>query len=314
MPFPCPFPPQIRTVGIFAPSGVPDPQRLERGLARLRDWGLRIVHPGRDDPRERFLAGSDALRLRRLHELLANPEVDLLLAARGGYGCARLLDGIDWGLLLARDLPVVGYSDLTALHAAAFARGHRRSVFGPMVAGDFGRRPRRRPRRAFPLGRLRLPAPGPGRSPPRPGTTSPACGRARPPARCCPRTSPSWASASSAPPTSPTWPAPSSSSRTSTRPPTASTAASTSSSSRARWPGSRGLVFGQFSETEDAEWLPDVLADFAARVPGPVAAGLGFGHAFPSCSLPVGPPFSLAAAEGAAVLRSAWTSHDGADA
>ncbi|MDX9979695.1 MAG: hypothetical protein RBU25_06545, partial [Lentisphaeria bacterium] len=47
------------------------------------------------------------------------------------------------------------------------------------------------------------------------------------------------------------------------------------------------------SRTEDEHWLPAVLADFAARLAGPVATGLAFGHAFPSCSLPVGAPARL---------------------
>ncbi|NCB17874.1 MAG: LD-carboxypeptidase, partial [Synergistales bacterium] len=125
----------------FAPAGVPDPARLARGMDRLRSWGLELVYPGVGDPRERFLAGTDALRARRLHELLTDPRIDALLAVRGGYGCARLLDQIDWNLLRQRDVPLIGYSDLTALHVAAYGHGYRRGVFGPMVASDLGREP-----------------------------------------------------------------------------------------------------------------------------------------------------------------------------
>ncbi len=49
-----------------------------------------------------------------------------------------------------------------------------------------------------------------------------------------------------------------------------------------------GLVTAQFSQCDDAEYLPEVFADFAGCVNGPVASGLPFGHAFPSLSLPVG--------------------------
>jgi muramoyltetrapeptide carboxypeptidase len=295
MTLPCPFPPEIRTIGVFAPAGVPAPERLERGLARLRDWGLEVVYPGHDDPRERFLAGPDALRLQRLHELLADPKVDLLLAARGGYGCARLLDGLDWDLFVARDLPLVGYSDLTALHAAAFGHGYRRGVFGPMVAGDLGR----------------IPADGEGVT----ALTGvydslrmALCGQ--------PQTFSGLTCLRPGQDTGPLVPANLSvlASLAGTRhfPDFAGTILVLEDIGEAAYRVDRylhqldqagvlgklaGLVFAQFSETEDAEWLPGVLADFATRMPGPVASGLEFGHAFPSFSLPVGARFSLSVDE-----------------
>jgi len=302
MVFPCPFPPEIRTVGVFAPAGVPEPERLGRGLARLRDWGLDVVYPGHADQRERFLAGLDALRLQRLHELLANPGVDLLLAARGGYGCARLLDGLDWDLFVERNLPLVGYSDLTALHAAAFGHGYRRGVFGPMVTGDLGRLPadeegataltrvydslqvalRGQPQTFNDLTCLR---PGRAAGPLVPANLSVLASLAG----------------------------------TRHLPDLTGTILVLEDINEAAYCLDRylhqldqvgslgklaGLVFAQFSETEDAEWLPGVLADFAARVPGPVATGLEFGHAFPSCSLPVGAPFQLAVDESRGCLQT----------
>jgi muramoyltetrapeptide carboxypeptidase len=295
MRFASPFPSDVRTIGVFAPAGVPDPERLERGLERLQQWGLQIVFPGRDDPRDRFFAGSDALRLQRLHELLADPTVDVLLAARGGYGCARLLDGIDWDLFLSRNLPLIGYSDLTALHVAAFAHGYRRGIFGPMVAGDFARVPADAVEEAELAGVYSLL-----------GAT--LCGQQRTHGKLrCLRSGE--ASGALVP---------------------ANLAVLASLAGTRHFPdltgailvledineaayridrclhqlsqsglldGLAGLVFAQFSQTEDAEWLPEVLGDFAERIDGPVASGLEFGHAFPSACLPVGTAARLEAAQ-----------------
>jgi muramoyltetrapeptide carboxypeptidase len=63
-----------------------------------------------------------------------------------------------------------------------------------------------------------------------------------------------------------------------------------------------GLVYGQFTEGDDAQWLPAVFADFARQIRGPVVAGLEFGHGFPSLSLPVGRLARLEASAGGARL------------
>ena len=50
--------------------------------------------------------------------MIRNPDVRAIYCLRGGYGCVHLLDRIDWAALKERKLPVIGYSDITALHAA----------------------------------------------------------------------------------------------------------------------------------------------------------------------------------------------------
>jgi muramoyltetrapeptide carboxypeptidase len=290
-----PFPSNIRTVGIFAPAGIPDPGKLAAGLERLHGWGIKTVFPGREDPPERFLAAPDAIRLQRLHELLADPCVDALLAARGGYGCARLLDGIDWPVFLQRNLPLIGYSDLTALQAAAYAHGYRRGIFGPMLTGDFACGETDLLGGVFASLRAVLtgqPQTFPDLACPRPGS---AVGSLFPANLAV------LASLVGTP----------------HLPSLAGTILVLEDVGEAAYRidrylhqldragalrGVAGLVFGQFTRTEDEHWLPAVLADFAARIDGPVATGLAFGHAFPSCCLPLGVPARLEATPTGACL------------
>jgi len=77
--------------------------------AASSQWGLQVVTAGLDSAPVRYLAAADERRAEAIHALLRNPQVDLLLAARGGFGCARLFDRLDWGLLRRRRIPVVGY-------------------------------------------------------------------------------------------------------------------------------------------------------------------------------------------------------------
>ncbi len=103
------------TLGIAAPAGPVDPERLARGVARLREQGFRVRQRGDLTARRGYLAGDDARRAAELHELWSDPAVDGIVCARGGYGCARILSHLDAGLVRAARKPLVGYSDVTSL-------------------------------------------------------------------------------------------------------------------------------------------------------------------------------------------------------
>ena len=102
-------------IGIAAPAGPVDREKLEHGEALLRRAGFETVR--RDDllSREGYLAGDDRRRAGELMELVRDPTVDAILCARGGYGCDRILDALDADAVRAARKPLIGYSDITAL-------------------------------------------------------------------------------------------------------------------------------------------------------------------------------------------------------
>jgi muramoyltetrapeptide carboxypeptidase len=121
-------------VAVIAPSSTFPLRDFERGLAWLRER-YTVHDDARWHVREGFLAGDDDTRAAAMLDALRDPEVRCLYAARGGYGCTRLLEGHGDALAAAlrRDpKPLVGYSDVTALHAL-WARVGVRSVHGAMV-------------------------------------------------------------------------------------------------------------------------------------------------------------------------------------
>jgi muramoyltetrapeptide carboxypeptidase len=125
-------------VRVIAPAGPVPEQALAAGMAVLAEWGLRVTlgkHVLEVDPRLPYLAGTDTGRAQDLRAAWCDPDVDAVLCARGGYGCLRILDLLDWAqLAAARPKPLVGFSDVTALHHAFAARLGVSTVFGPMVA------------------------------------------------------------------------------------------------------------------------------------------------------------------------------------
>ena len=122
-------------IALIAPAG---PAELDLDLAtqwmHARGYQLR-VYPGVWQ-REGYLAGSDAERLRDLHDAFADDSIDAIFCLRGGYGSPRLLDGIDFELLRRHSKPFVGYSDITALHLAINRYAGFVTFHGPMLNAD----------------------------------------------------------------------------------------------------------------------------------------------------------------------------------
>jgi muramoyltetrapeptide carboxypeptidase len=68
---------------------------------------------------------SDVADAERLHDLqwaLDDPAIDAVWCVRGGYGMTRIVDRVSFAAFAERPKPVIGYSDVTALHAAVAAQ------------------------------------------------------------------------------------------------------------------------------------------------------------------------------------------------
>jgi muramoyltetrapeptide carboxypeptidase len=125
------------TVGIVAPAGfLPDPSVVDRAAHFFAQHGWRVIAGESVFAREQRFAGPDALRLAELQRFTTDRSIDLVLAARGGYGMNRLLERLDFASIRAHRRPIVGYSDFTAFALALAARGGV-SFAGPSSL-DFG--------------------------------------------------------------------------------------------------------------------------------------------------------------------------------
>jgi len=125
-------------VRVVAPAG-PFPEDLLRaGVAELAGWGLHVTlgdHVLDRHPTLGYLAGTDADRADDLRQAWCDPDVDAVFCARGGYGCLRLLDHLDWDTLAAAaPKPLIGSSDTTVLLHTFATRLAAPTVFGPMIA------------------------------------------------------------------------------------------------------------------------------------------------------------------------------------
>lgn len=137
-----PLPPPLApgdAVGVWAPASAPRWEEVERGVEVLRSAGFVVKLSANVQTKTGYLAGSDDERLLGLFQLL-DAGCRALWAVRGGYGVMRLLPSVPWELLSRWGGFVIGYSDLTAFHAAALSRLPYATVHAPMII-SLGRSP-----------------------------------------------------------------------------------------------------------------------------------------------------------------------------
>jgi muramoyltetrapeptide carboxypeptidase len=118
-------------VQVVAASSPFERERFDLGLAQI-EARYRVRLADNLFARTGFLAGDDAARLSALERALDDEQARAIVAARGGYGATRLLPKLDVARIRRARKWLVGFSDVTALHAL-WARAEVCSIHGPMV-------------------------------------------------------------------------------------------------------------------------------------------------------------------------------------
>ena len=132
--------PKGGTIGICSPAGPSKPGSIAIAADALRARGYEVViAPNAEAIHGDFpyLAGDIDARVSDLNGLLQDPNIDAIVAARGGYGSAQLLPYVDYTSILRDPKPLVGYSDITSLNLGILAQTGIVSFSGIMcTAGD----------------------------------------------------------------------------------------------------------------------------------------------------------------------------------
>jgi muramoyltetrapeptide carboxypeptidase len=127
------------TIGVVAPAAAIERDYLERGVATLSAMGYRVRVSSHALDRDGILAGTDPIRAAELQAFFADPSIKAIFAARGGYGCGRLLPRLDFARIAHTPKIFLGYSDETFLLNALLKQSKIPTFHGPMVAMDLAR-------------------------------------------------------------------------------------------------------------------------------------------------------------------------------
>src|SRR3990172_9374572 len=124
------------TIGVPAPAtSYHNRSEILRGVEWWEAKGYRVKLSQGIYARDDWVAGDPELRARDLMAMFADPEVDVVQCARGGYGSAQLVPQLDFDVVAANPKPFVGYSDITALHVALRRRAGLATFYGPGLHG-----------------------------------------------------------------------------------------------------------------------------------------------------------------------------------
>ncbi len=120
------------TIGLIAPGYAIHPTILEEAKKTLRSMGFKPYHTNRVLGNYGYLSNTDEERAKDLNEMFANPKIDGILCARGGYGCTRIMQMIDYESIRKNPKTFIGFSDITALLNGIHQRTGLVTFHGPV--------------------------------------------------------------------------------------------------------------------------------------------------------------------------------------
>ena len=120
------------TIGLVAPGYAIKEEVLEHAKEVLISMGFVPYHTDRILWNHGYFSNTDAERAADVNEMFANPNIDGILCARGGYGCTRIMDILDYEMIKQHPKVLVGFSDITALLNGIYNRTGLVTFHGPV--------------------------------------------------------------------------------------------------------------------------------------------------------------------------------------
>lgn len=103
-------------IAIVAPAKAIEAMHVEYAKSLFESRGYRVQVGVNCLGNHHYFSGTDIERASDLQNALDNPEVKAIICARGGYGCVRILDHLQWAGFIREPKWLVGFSDVTVLH------------------------------------------------------------------------------------------------------------------------------------------------------------------------------------------------------
>ncbi len=103
-------------IGITCPAGYLTIDDAQPAINKLKEWGFAVKLGTTVGTRSNSFANTDANRLLDLQTMLDDTTVKAILCGRGGYGCNRIIDQVNFTNFVKKPKWIIGFSDITLLH------------------------------------------------------------------------------------------------------------------------------------------------------------------------------------------------------
>jgi muramoyltetrapeptide carboxypeptidase len=124
------------TIAVVAPASSAKAERIRRGCENLTQLDYRVIEQTKQPKPEGYFSAPLKSRLAELQDALTRPDVRGVFTTRGGYGSAEILEGLKTARM-KRPRIFCGFSDLTSLHIFLWQKLRWVTFYGPLVAGGF---------------------------------------------------------------------------------------------------------------------------------------------------------------------------------
>jgi len=122
-------------IGIVCPAGYMNIEKAQTCIDTLQQWGYGVrLGKTLGSDSQNYFSGTDEERLADFQQMLDDDEIKAILCARGGYGVGRIIDSIDFKKFKKNPKWIIGYSDITILHAHVFSNYDIASLHSPMAS------------------------------------------------------------------------------------------------------------------------------------------------------------------------------------
>lgn len=129
------IPPYLKpgdTIGITCPAGYMTQEETQPAFQVLKSWGFKLRIGKTVGMRDFSFGGTDTQRLDDLQQMLDDPSVQAIMCARGGYGCVRIIDQLDFRKFAENPKWIIGFSDISVFHAQINHQYHIASLHSKM--------------------------------------------------------------------------------------------------------------------------------------------------------------------------------------
>ena len=131
------IPPYLKkgdTIGLTCPAGYMAEAKAQTCITTLQSWGFDVmVGKTLGGKSKNYFSGTDEVRRDELQAMLDDEHIKAILCGRGGYGVTRIIDQLDFTKFKKNPKWIIGFSDITVLHAHLYTKIKVASLHAPMA-------------------------------------------------------------------------------------------------------------------------------------------------------------------------------------
>ncbi len=121
------------TIGMISPaSSLPEYLSYGEIVKKIEGLGFKVKVSEHAKNQYGYFAGTDKNRAEDLNAMFADENVNGIIPFRGGWGCNRILEYIDFDIIAQNPKPLIGFSDITTLLLSIYAKTGLITYHGPV--------------------------------------------------------------------------------------------------------------------------------------------------------------------------------------